>query len=158
MVLRRRLDPDRLSCQLVDGQTLGHITTFPVILLKYDCSSLQVFHGAGVSMLRLKLLVVAGCSCSFCWEILGGFDQNGSRRQLLSMCSDCWNRQTVSCSPVKRQHVSRWFTFADFPQGSCLICALRNVARGVTHAKIAVQQAIVPRHGVVRRMNAKNTM
>ena len=105
-------------------------------------------------MLRLKLLVVAGCSCSFCSEILGGFDQNGSRRQLLSMCSDCWNRQTVSCSPVKRQHVSRWFTFADF-QGSCLICALRNVARGVTHAKIAVQQAIVPRHGIVHRMNAK---
>ena len=63
IVLRKRVDPHRLSCQLVDGPTLGHITTSPVIRGEGVASALwpfmigrrcRFFNGAGVSMLRLK--------------------------------------------------------------------------------------------------------
>ena len=89
----------------------------------------RFFHGAGVfpTMLGHAWTKAFGGSwmqlVAFVLRFWGGSDQNGSTWQLLSMCGDCWNRVTLSCSPMKRQHVSRWLTFADFPQGSCLICA-----------------------------------
>ena len=85
----------------------------------------------------------------------------GSTRQLLSMSSDCWNGETVSCSPVIRQHVSRWITFADFPDSRVMSDlrwgTLLMDAHGVIQSKIAIQ-AIDPWHGIVHRMRPKSTI